>query len=63
MPLTWVGLIKLKPGTGPQFEKVIEEAFSEVSESDGVARKLAFMKMVEPDAHFDRLIRKLKQGG
>lgn len=46
-----------------EVEKAIEEADSAVSEGDRVARNLAFLKMVEPDAHYDRLIRKLKQGG
>jgi hypothetical protein len=44
-------------------ERAFEEAETEVSEGDGLARKLAFMKTVDPDAHFCRLIRKLKQGG
>jgi len=42
-------------------DKAIEEANEEVSEGDSVARKIAFMKMVEPDAHFCRLIRILMQ--
>lgn len=38
-------------------DQAIEEAWAEVSDGDGVARKIAFMKMVKPEAHFDRLIR------
>lgn len=45
----------------------VERAFvntdAEVSEGDGVVRKLAFMGIVQPEAHYCRLIRKLKQGG
>ena len=44
-------------------EKALEEADAEVSEGDAVARKLAFMKMVETDAHYCRLIRVWKHGG
>ena len=25
MPLSWVGLVKVKPGAGPQFEKAFEK--------------------------------------
>lgn len=46
-----------------EIDRAIEEADADVSEGDRMARKLAFMKTVEPDAHYDRLIRKLKQGG
>ena len=46
-----------------RIDKAIEEADAEVSEGDRMARELAFMKTVETGAHFDRLIRKLKQGG
>ena len=38
-------------------DQAIEEAYSEMSAGDGVARQIAFMKMVTPEAHFDRLIR------
>jgi hypothetical protein len=37
--------------------KAIEEANEEVSEGDSVARKIAFLKMVKADTHYDRLIR------
>jgi len=39
------------------YEKAFMEADAEVSKGDGVARKLAFMKMVQQDGHIDRLIR------
>lgn len=38
-------------------DQAVEEAWAEISDGDGVARKIAFMKMVKPEAHFDRLIR------
>jgi hypothetical protein len=38
-------------------DQAIEKAFSEMSAGDEVARKIAFMKMVKPESHFDRLIR------
>ena len=38
-------------------DQAIEEAFAKMSAGDAVARKIAFMKMVKPEAHFDRLIR------
>jgi hypothetical protein len=38
-------------------EKAIGEANEMLSEGDSVARKIAFMKMVKPDAHYCRLIR------
>jgi len=44
-----------------KYEKAFMEADAEVSEGDGVARELAFMKMVKPDGHYDRLIRVLMQ--
>ena len=43
------------------YEKAFMEADAEVSEGDDVARELAFMKMVQPDGHYDRLIRVLMQ--
>jgi hypothetical protein len=46
-----------------EVDKAVAEASAEVSEGDGVARKLAFMKMVEPDGHYCRLIRVWKHGG
>ncbi len=38
-------------------DQAIEEAFAEMADGDAVARNIAFMKMVNPEAHFDRLIR------
>lgn len=38
-------------------EKAIGEANEKISEGDSVARKIAFMEMVKPDAHYCRLIR------
>jgi len=38
-------------------DQAIEEAFAEMADGDAVARNIAFMKMVKPEAHFDRLIR------
>ena len=43
------------------YEKAFMEADAEVSKGDGVARELAFMKMVKHDSHFDRLIRVSKR--
>jgi len=43
------------------YEKAFMEADAEVSEGDGVARELAFMKMMQHDGHFDRLIRVTKR--
>ena len=42
-------------------EKAFEDAYTEESEGDEVARDLAFMKMVKWETHFDRLIRVLMQ--
>ena len=42
-------------------EKAFEKAFEQVSEADGAARKIAFMKMTQPEAHYDRLIRVWKK--
>jgi len=41
-------------------DQAIDEAYAEMSDGDGVARHIAFMKMVNPEAHFDRLIRVYK---
>jgi hypothetical protein len=38
-------------------DAVFEEEWMGLSEGDGVARDLAFMKFTRPEAHFDRLIR------
>jgi hypothetical protein len=43
------------------YEKAFMEADAEVSKGDGVARELAFMKMVKHDSHFDRLMRVSKR--
>jgi hypothetical protein len=40
-----------------QVDQAVEKAFAEMSAGDEVARRIAFMKIVEPDSHFDRLIR------
>jgi hypothetical protein len=40
-----------------EVDQAIDEAFAEMAEGDEVARNIAFMKMVKPEAHFDRLIR------
>lgn len=42
-------------------EKAFDEADAEASEGESVARTIAFMKFVEPETHFDRLIRVWKQ--
>ncbi|TNF74871.1 MAG: hypothetical protein EP299_06775 [Acidobacteria bacterium] len=42
-------------------DQAIEKAFSEMSAGDEVARKIAFMKTIKPDTHFDRLIRVWKR--
>lgn len=44
-------------------EQAIKNSDAGVSEGDRDACNLAFMKIVQPDAHYCRLIRKLKQGG
>jgi hypothetical protein len=43
------------------YDKAFDEAYEEISDGDGVARRTAWMKMMEPDAHFDRLIRVWKK--
>lgn len=43
------------------YEKAFDEAYAEMSDGDGVARKAAWMKMMEPGDHFDRLIRVTKR--
>jgi hypothetical protein len=44
-----------------QFEKAFETAYEQISAGEGVARKAAFMKMLQSEAHFDRLIRLWKK--
>ena len=44
-----------------QVEKAWEEAYKETSKGDGVARKAAYMKMMKPGTHYDRLIRVSKK--
>jgi hypothetical protein len=44
-----------------QFEKAFEAAYEQISAGEGVARETAFMKMLEPESHFDRLIRVWKK--
>lgn len=39
------------------YEKAFDEAYGEISDGEKMARKIAWMKLVDPDAHFDRLIR------
>jgi len=40
-----------------EYEKAFGKSYEEISGGDEVARKTAFMKMMKPDAHYDRLIR------
>jgi hypothetical protein len=42
-------------------DKAFEDAYAKISDGEGVAREIAFMKMVQHDSHFDRLIRVWKQ--
>lgn len=44
-----------------EVDKAFDEAWEEISDGDGVARDIAFMKIVQQDSHFDRLIRVWKQ--
>jgi hypothetical protein len=42
-------------------DKAFDDAWEEISDGDGIAREIAFMKLVETDSHYDRLIRVWKQ--
>lgn len=42
-------------------DKAFDDAYAEYSEGDSFARKIAFMKLVQPEGHFDRLIRVWKK--
>jgi hypothetical protein len=42
-------------------DKAFDDAWAEISDGEGVAREFAFMKTVDYDSHFDRLIRVWKQ--